>query len=103
MARPPTASAGFNEGDIVHLRVRVIEDGGAAVRVLCEQPGLRQTFWAPRTSIVWMRNPEMREPVLGKGYDRRETAGQGDERPLEKGPAVPDERFADLSRQGNSG
>lgn len=48
----PATSPPFSEGEIVHLRVRVIEDGGSAVRVLCEQAGLRQTFWAPRASIV---------------------------------------------------
>jgi hypothetical protein len=81
----PIASPAFNEGDIVHLRVRVIEDGGAAVRVLCEQPGLRQTFWAPRTSIVSTRDPEKacpgldpgREPVLGKGHAQTGNVGAG--------------------------
>ena len=52
MAFIPITSSDFREGEIVHLRVTVIEDGGAAVRVLCEQAGLRQTFWAPRASIV---------------------------------------------------
>lgn len=42
----------FAEGDIVHVRLKMVEDGGDHVKLLADDPGRRAIFWLPRGRIV---------------------------------------------------
>lgn len=42
----------FNEGDIVHVRLKVVEDGGDQVKLKADDPGGQSVFWLKRGRIV---------------------------------------------------
>lgn len=53
----------FAEGDIVHVRLKVVEDGGDQVRLMADDPGGHSVFWLKRGRIVRVERPEPLTPA----------------------------------------